>query len=122
VLSFGSPWVCLHCGLGYKLSAYRTATNYLGAAFSHWISSVGEIIKFSQRDQEVWECQCGNHTFWLYSGGDVVCAECEREVAWHDRLLARTEMRMKYAQDNPRGNLSFPPVRVHTDFILPAII
>jgi hypothetical protein len=41
-------------------------------------------VKLSNPASAIRKCgsaKCGNHTFWLYSGGDVVCAECEQEVA-----------------------------------------
>jgi hypothetical protein len=33
-----------------------------------------------QRDLDVWQCQCGNYEFWLYSDGSVSCANCERDA------------------------------------------
>jgi hypothetical protein len=40
---------------------------------------MSDIVKLdTQRVPDVWQCQCGSHTFWLYSDGNAVCSKCEQ--------------------------------------------
>ena len=96
---FGRLGVGLDVFLGNEPTVVRISANYLGAALSHWMSPVGEIIQLGLREQEVWKCQCGNHTFWLYSGGDIVCSECEKEAVG---MSGYWRIPSANAQDNPR--------------------
>lgn len=38
------------------------------------------IFKLPQKPEaQVWKCNCGSFTFWLYSDQTIVCSECEQE-------------------------------------------
>jgi hypothetical protein len=40
---------------------------------------MSDVIELSaQRVPDVWQCQCGSHTFWLYADGTAVCSKCEQ--------------------------------------------
>lgn len=40
------------------------------------------VVELSSRipEPEVWQCQCGSYTFWLYSTGLARCSECRTEA------------------------------------------
>lgn len=41
------------------------------------------VVQFHARTQpepDVWQCQCGSYTFWLYSNGSAYCPECREEA------------------------------------------
>jgi hypothetical protein len=42
------------------------------------MSQVVQLGSRTQRVPDVWQCNCGSHTFWLYSDGEAVCSECEQ--------------------------------------------
>jgi hypothetical protein len=57
---------------------------------------VAKIVELGSRihrnKPDVWRCNCGSHTFWLYSDRAVVCSECEQEAiemtgSWHSPSL-----------------------------------
>jgi len=42
------------------------------------MSDVVQLGSRIQRVPDVWQCNCGSHTFWLYSDGEAVCSKCEQ--------------------------------------------
>jgi hypothetical protein len=45
------------------------------------MSKVVELVRRNEPKPDVWQCQCGHYSFWLYSTGQVVCEACETEAA-----------------------------------------
>ncbi len=39
------------------------------------------VRAFTRQEPDVWQCQCGSYTFWLYSSGSAHCSECRDEAA-----------------------------------------
>jgi hypothetical protein len=44
------------------------------------MSNIVDLGSRKSRELEVWRCNCGSHTFWLYSDHSAVCSECEQEA------------------------------------------
>jgi len=60
------------------------------------MANVFDLESRRRPEPDVWQCECGNHTFWLYSDGAIHCSECEREAvemqgAWHTPATAESK-------------------------------
>lgn len=65
---------CKHGNVGYKCPQCAVEEGWAIAP---------TVVPFPNREDRenfVWQCKCGSHTFWLYSDGTAYCSKCQQEA------------------------------------------